>query len=420
MPFRPHETVSTTSSLGRLPRTGTPSCLGNTVPVLAAFQIDEFMSGSQQMASSTLRRGEDGGRQWVEIETGGCRELFLTMPLLPGESPIDLFRRFYAWLEAEPHWRILRQDVFGVVDAGAAGAGSLHRLDGTHWPVAWIEQGNGQGSPVAGLQVHAVSGVTTHPVRWGGRTLGMTYEDQRGRHCVLGGLEPPDPRASREVQAEALFDLVERVLQEAGFGFEHVYRTWFYLDDILEWYDAFNEVRNQFFQRRGVYDRLVPASTGIGGNNRSGAALIGDLMALEPASTELRLEAVPSPLQCPALEYGSSFSRAVEVAWPGQRRLLVSGTASIEPGGATAHVGDIEAQVATTMEVVHAILRSRGMDWSDTVRAIAYFKHARHTPVFARHCRLHGLPQMPVIVTKNDVCRDDLLFELELDAIQVG
>ncbi|RME92422.1 MAG: hypothetical protein D6766_10125 [Verrucomicrobia bacterium] len=378
------------------------------------------MSGFPDMASTGLRQGRDRGRRWIEVESGGCRELFLTMPALPGESAADLFQRFYAWIEAEPHWRILRQEVFGVVGGPAAGRGSLHRLDGSHWPVTWVEQGNGQGSPVAGLQVHAIGGVETRPVRWGGRTVGVTYEDERGRHCVLGGLLPPDPTASREAQAEAVFDLAERVLAEAGFRFEHVYRTWFYLDDILEWYDAFNAVRNRFFQQRGIYDRLVPASTGIGGNNPAGAALTGDLMAVIPASAELRLEAVPSPLQCPALEYGSSFSRAVEVAWPGQRRLLVSGTASIEPGGATAHVGDVEAQVATTMEVVHAILRSRGMDWADTTRAIAYFKHAHDTRAFEKYCRRQGLPDLPVVVTKNDVCRDDLLFELELDAIRVG
>ena len=66
--------------------------------------------------------------------------------------------------------------------------------------------------------------------------------------------------------------------------------------------------------------------------------------------------AVPSPLQCPALDYGSSFSRAVELVAGDHRRLFVSGTASISPEGHTLHVGDVDAQVARTMEVVEAML----------------------------------------------------------------
>ena len=56
---------------------------------------------------------------------------------------------------------------------------------------------------------------------------------------------------------------------------------------------------------------------------------------------------LPSPLQCPALEYGSSFSRAAELRTPGWRRVVVSGTASILPGShEVAHVGDVDAQTA--------------------------------------------------------------------------
>jgi enamine deaminase RidA (YjgF/YER057c/UK114 family) len=148
--------------------------------------------------------------------------------------------------------------------------------------------------------------------------------------------------------------------------------------------------------------------------------VVADLLAMQPKRPEVRCFAVPSPLQCPALEYGSSFSRAVEVAIPGQRRLYISGTASIHPDGRTAHVGDAEAQVALTMEVVAAILQSRGMDWTDTVRGIGYFKHMADAPLLDAWCAVRGLAGWPVIAAKNDICRDDLLFELELDAIRLA
>ena len=367
-----------------------------------------------------IRSERAAGRHFVELGRGAAREAFLTLPALPGEAPAALLGRLYRWLDDSPDWRILRQDVFGVVgDAASHRSGKAHRLGGRDWPQTWVEQGNGEGSPVAGLQVQAVAGLPTKPVRVDGRTLGILHEDEWARYCVLGGLQSTRPDDPREAQSEQVLALMHQALAEAGMGFSNVIRTWFYLDDILEWYDGFNAVRNAFFEKHGIFDGLVPASTGIGGGNAAGGALVADLIAIEPKSPALSLRAVPSPLQCPALEYGSSFSRAVEIRTPGEQRLLVSGTASIAPEGHTIHVGNVDAQVATTMEVVGAILESCGLGWQDSVRAIGYFKHANDIGAFDRYCASAGLPALPIIITKNDVCRDDLLFELEVDAIRV-
>ncbi len=69
------------------------------------------------------------------------------------------------------------------------------------------------------------------------------------------------------------------------------------------------------------------------------------------------------------------------------------------------------------MEVVHSILKSRGMDWSDASRAIAYFKHIGDAPLLEKYCVEHQLPELPVALSHADVCRHDLLFEIELDAV---
>ena len=130
------------------------------------------------------------------------------------------------------------------------------------------------------------------------------------------------------------------------------------------------------------------------------------------------VQALPSPLQCPALQYGSSFSRAVEVAMPDMRRVFVSGTASIAPGGETVHVGDVLAQTARTCEVVEAILASRQLGWEHVTRATAYVRHAADAGVFEQYRDRAGLPPLPVVVAHNTICRDDLLFELEVDAAQ--
>lgn len=370
---------------------------------------------------TTCERESNNGLEIVRVRHGGSTEAFLTLPSQQGEEPTSLLQRLYGYLENSPGLKVVRQDLFGVVEPEKEDQTSkLYRLDGSEWPSKWVRQGNGAGSPVSGLQVHALSGVSMQPIRLHGRTVGTIYEDDWGRYCVVGGLRPESAAYSRAAQTRQTFDRMEEALEVAGMSFANVYRTWFYLDHILDWYGEFNGVRNRFFKERGVYDRLVPASTGVGGSNSAGTAVVADLLAVEPKKGGVTLAAIPSPLQCPALEYGSSFSRAVELAVPGERRLLISGTASIAPEGMTLHVGDVGAQLSLTMEVVDAILKSRAMTWGDVTRGIAYFQNGADIPRFAGYCRSKGLPTFPVISVKNDICRDDLLFELEVDAIKVG
>ncbi len=231
-------------------------------------------------------------------------------------------------------------------------------------------------------------------------------------------LLPCDLNRSRAAQARDLLECMEAVLQDEGLTFAHVVRTWFYLDAILDWYGEFNAVRNAFFEERGVFRGLVPASTGIGLPNPAGAALTGGLLAVKPHSDRMQVFAVPSPRQCPALAYHSAFSRAVELQLPGQRQLYVSGTASIDATGATAHPGDVAGQIRLTMEVVEALLASRGMTWADTTRAVAYFTSLADMPRFTADCQSRGLPNLPVTCMSATICRGDLLFELELDAVR--
>jgi hypothetical protein len=58
------------------------------------------------------------------------------------------------------------------------------------------------------------------------------------------------------------------------------------------------------------------------------------------------------------------------------------------------------------------------MDWADTVRAIAYVKNPGDAATFSGFLRERSFPQLPWIIAANDVCRDDLLFEIEVDAVK--
>ncbi len=255
-------------------------------------------------------------------------------------------------------------------------------------------------------------------VVWEGKTVGVFYEDASAEWLVLMGVGPTDITASRREQTASTFANLHAALKSEGFGFHDVIRTWFYLDNILDWYDEFNRVRDTFFEHWNIFGSgFVPASTGIGSANMTGSAILAGALVMRPkAGATISRQEVESPLQCSALDYRSSFSRAAEIGLPGGRLILISGTASIEPAGATAHVEDCEKQIGLTMEVVSAILESRGMSLRDTVRAIAYIKRPEDRALWQAWLKAHDLPADFAQEIIADVCRDDLLFELELDA----
>jgi enamine deaminase RidA (YjgF/YER057c/UK114 family) len=321
-----------------------------------------------------------------------------------------LFRRLASAVR-EADGTLLSQMVLG----GAHGcAEDAPRIAGADWPVTWLSGDPCQSLDPAGCQAVAVTGVPVRTLRLDGRVVGRVYEDDDAVYGHLGGILPADPAAPRAAQARSFFEKMEAALALAGMEFHHVVRTWLYLARLLEWYDEFNGVRTAFFRERGVFERMVPASTGIGATNPSGSALIGDAIAIRPKTGRIRIEPVASPMQCPATAYRSSFSRAAEVARPGLRELYISGTASIDEHGRTAHVGDPVAQIELTMQVAGEILAARGLTWNDTVQGIAYFKDMDHLAHYRAYCARHGLADLPVACLHADVCRDELLFEIEV------
>jgi enamine deaminase RidA (YjgF/YER057c/UK114 family) len=269
------------------------------------------------------------------------------------------------------------------------------------------------------MQAIALSGIEPKPFHVNGREMGFTYEDEHAYYCRLRGVIPQDVSASRMEQTRSAFETMDAALTVSGFKFTDTIRTWIYLENLLEWYDDFNIVRTEYFNETGIFDQMVPASTGIGAGNQYGAAIMMDVLAVKPKSDSLKIQEIISPLQNPALDYKSSFARAVEMEYPTHKNVLISGTASIEPDGATAHLDDPEKQIRLTLKVVHEILKSRGMDWDDLFRGIAYFKDINYLPIYKRVAAELGIKRFPLAIAHADVCRHDLLFEIEIDAVKV-
>lgn len=333
-----------------------------------------------------------------------------------GEQPEMLVSRLAEGLKRSAG-TVLMVMAYGSVAVHDAVMETLGRvLGGMDWPVLWVEGANCSGGALAGFQIFVLPEGKIERVKLGERVVGSVFNDGVARHCLLAGLMPDDVLLPRAKQCERFFESAVVALTQAGFSFGDIARTWFYNDEILAWYDDFNRVRTAFYAKQKFTSGSLPASTAVRGRNPRGAALTFGAWAVVPKAAGTVVQEVASPLQCPAPAYGSSFSRATEILLAGAKYLLVSGTASIEPGGKTVWQGDAAKQIALTMEVVEAILRPRGMGFDDVTRATAYFKHPQDVMVFRNWQAKRGLSAMPVVPVHCDICRDDLLFEIELDA----
>jgi enamine deaminase RidA (YjgF/YER057c/UK114 family) len=312
-------------------------------------------------------------------------------------------------------------DVFGSCGAYSAFMRELETAVPPHGlPVTWVEGAGCNDSPIAGATVRCVTGINAETIFLGTRPVGRLYEDAFCRYCLLGGIHSNAPSVMPGQQAQMTLEALEAALNAAGMDMTNLARTWFYNNNLLEWYDAFNAARTRFYRDRGVFDRILPASTGIGGKNPHEAALVAGAEAVVFKHDGASMQSVLSPLQNQAFKYGSAFSRAVEIITPQERRLVVSGTASINEKGKTVYEGDVGAQIVHTMKVVEALLGSRQMAWQNVVRAIAYVKHPGLAKDFSRFLASSALPALPWITAHNEICRDNLLFEIEIDAVKVA
>jgi enamine deaminase RidA (YjgF/YER057c/UK114 family) len=297
-------------------------------------------------------------------------------------------------------------------------------------PATYVEGAPSWGDGLAGIIIHAVKSDTTQcGVELLGdpaRPVGRRWTRDGTQYLLLQGVQglagtdvpggPPEP------EFELLFDRVEGLLEAHGTTLKDVVRTWFYLSDILAVYETFNRVRSARYAAArllgpGVGTGLLPASTGIGGRAPSGAAVVADVLAVrDPTGAPARRLA--SHTQLEPMRYGSSFARGVLLSSPTVTVLHVSGTAAIGPAGESLFPGDIRAQVDATLDHVASLLRSAGgATLADVGAASAFVKRPEYATVFEERLRARGLVDFPAIVAVADVCRDELLFELDAEVL---
>jgi enamine deaminase RidA (YjgF/YER057c/UK114 family) len=216
-------------------------------------------------------------------------------------------------------------------------------------------------------------------------------------------------------QTLAMFGVAEDLLQRAGMEFGDVARTWIHLREMDRDYADLNRARSAFFEARGIDP--APASTGIGGAPvPEGHDLCLGLYAVRAARPPERT-VMSAPTLNEAMQYGSDFARGMRMLETNKVALHVSGTASIDEVGRTAHPGDFEAQVDRMLVNVAALLEGQGATFGDVVSAITYVKHPADAERLREKLREAGFEGFPNALVEAAVCRPELLCETEALAV---
>ena len=194
----------------------------------------------------------------------------------------------------------------------------------------------------------------------------------------------------------------------------HLWRIWNFVDAINE--GTGDEERYRQFclgRAEGITGHAYPAGTAVGFRTGARQLQLVWLAGRAPG------RAVENPRQLSAFRYprqygpaSPSFSRAMRLG--GQ--LLISGTSSIV-GHETLHTGDVSAQLQESVSNLHVVAAAAQMEGARLSGLKAYVRREADFRLVSAELERHCAPQRAACVLAADICRSDLLIELEAAAL---
>lgn len=296
------------------------------------------------------------------------------------------------------------------------------------------------GGAALGVELWALGGPGVKVRRLGPQLL--EAEADGVRWIYVGDIRgDPDPGGAY-AEALAAFGQMRRQLALADAGLEQVVRTWLYVNEITspdgacrhQRYQEMNRARTEVYrdvrfgpERRAAHtpETFYPASTGIG---TSGASMTMACIALDSRRPDVFLLPLENPRQTPAYAYQAhysrqspKFSRGMAVVQGHIVSTLVSGTASIV-NSRTVHPGDIVRQTEQSLANIERLiapenfarhgLPGAGATLRDVAKLRVYVKRSEDYDACREVCE-RRLPRVPVIYLQADICRPDLMVEIE-------
>ncbi len=232
--------------------------------------------------------------------------------------------------------------------------------------------------------------------------------------------------------------------ERQGHSIEDLLRTWIYIGNITEGphdhtrYQIVNAARREIFNElklsSGEKKTKFPASTGIGTHSTS--INLGYLSCKVKTKGDYRVVSLENRRQASAFDYPKEeslvaplFSRAMAILGAAEAMIFVSGTASII-GAKSVYLADIERQTRQTIDNISLLLCARLLSDYDcyptrtglecVVCYTVYVKHRDDFAVVQSICESLLPAQAIATYVEADICRNELLVEIEATAVMPG
>ncbi|MDO8951214.1 MAG: hypothetical protein Q7U86_01250 [Draconibacterium sp.] len=260
---------------------------------------------------------------------------------------------------------------------------------------------------------------------------GAVLFEQEDSRILIGNVQSFENENCRH-NSENAFRQLKEIFRSGGFPINSIVRQWNYIENILGFdvkkqrYQEFNDVRSDFYgdSFRG---KGYPAATGIG--MKQGGIII-EFIAIQ--SCKLISFPIDNPEQIAAHSYSKNvlvgeecvlkttpkFERARFLELFGKKVIFISGTASIR-GEHTVGDGDPAIQTEVTIDNIKQLYSDKVLSKISNGDLVAKYGHARiyvkdrkDFAAIKKTFRLH-FGNLPVVYIVADICRPDLLVEIE-------
>lgn len=250
------------------------------------------------------------------------------------------------------------------------------------------------------------------------------------KELITGGIISDDIEKPAYSQSQDIFKRLETILDKEGFVIEDIFRQWNYIENITEsdetgkqHYQEFNDARSEFYAK-GDWSGGYPAATGIG--TQLGGIMV-ELNAIK--GSDIINIPVDNSLQVAAHAYSQQvligeknrhkttpkFERARIVgSGNGIYTAFISGTAAIR-GEESLTDSDIRHQIQVTMENIDFLISAGNTKIEGTRRyklLRIYIKYPEHIEITREYMNIN-YPHVPKFSLYADICRDELLIEIE-------
>lgn len=278
------------------------------------------------------------------------------------------------------------------------------------------------------LEVHSYSpDADDHLVyRHSGGFPYVLLENKEGRFLFAGGFHGDVINFGIGQQSNEIFHLAGNILKREGFPVNSIIRQWNYIEQITRYegadqhYQLFNNARSDFYSKAD-WKNGYPAATGIGTN--LGGVLI-DLDAAVFASPDCFATPIDNKLQVAAHAYSEDvliaahhkkttpkFERAKSMTFGDRKLVYISGTAAIRGEESLIGVG-LERQLHITMENIDQLTEGA------TLKMLRVYLKEKNFYEDAKRFMDDYQLDIPISYMWADVCRDELLIEIEGIAIR--